>query len=108
MGSPKIKLSITIHARHMKFLGLANMKIKFDKIWDIKMGVTPQTGPPKFQLFNPSCKTHEIFRICKYEEKIQLDKFGSTKIKESCSNTDIKTQNLTTYAGLMKFSGRTK
>ena len=27
-------------------------------------------------------------------------------MKESSSNKDTKTQNLTTYAGLMKFSGR--
>ena len=37
------------------------------------MGGTPQTGPPKFQLFNPSCYTHEIFRTCKYQEKIKFD-----------------------------------
>ena len=37
------------------------------------MGGTPQTGRPKFQLFNHSCWAHEIFRICKYEEKIKFD-----------------------------------
>ena len=31
-------------------------------------------------------------------------KFGHAKMKESALNKDAKTQNLTTYAGLMKFS----
>ena len=34
---------------------------------------TPQMGPPKFQLFNRLCLAYEIFRICKYEEKIKFD-----------------------------------
>ena len=49
---------------------------------------TPQKGGPKFQLFNHSCYIHEIFRICKYQEKIKFDKIWDTKMMESSSNKD--------------------
>ena len=78
--------------------------MKFDEIWAYQNEGYPSKGGPKFQLFNHSCYIHEIFRICRYQEKIKFDKIWDTKMMESFSNKDAKTQNLTTYAGLMKFS----
>ena len=44
------------------------------KFGGTETGGPPQTGPKKFQLFNHTCETHEIFRFGKYEEKIKFDK----------------------------------
>ena len=38
-------------------------------------------------------------------KKYNLEKFGNPKMKRSFSNNDAKIQTLTTYAGMMKFSG---
>ena len=55
MGPPKIKLSNhTCYTHEIFRVGKYEVKIKFDKIWAYQNGGTPQTGPPKFKLFNHS------------------------------------------------------
>ena len=44
------------------------------------MGVSPQTGPPKFKIFNLLSYTHEIFKVSKHKGKIKIWKFWDAKI----------------------------
>ena len=57
MGLPKIKLSnYTCYTHQIFRVGKYKFKKKkIDNTWHIEMGGSPQTGPPKFQLFNHSC-----------------------------------------------------
>ena len=56
------------------------------------MGRASQTGSKKFELFNHLCQTHEIFRICKYEEKMKYDEIWGCQneeifFKQGCQNS---------------------
>ena len=49
-------------------------KLNVTKIEDAAMGVSPQTGPPKVELFNLLSSIHEIFGQNRYKGKIKFDK----------------------------------
>ena len=34
------------------------------------MGIFPKRSPPKFKLFNPLSRTHEIFKVTEHEDNI--------------------------------------
>ena len=57
------------------------------------LGYLPQSGPPKFKLFNLLNWTHENFKVSKCQKKKNLTKFGSTEIGRSPSNRASKIQN---------------
>ena len=79
-------------------------KIKFDKVSVYQNGGTPQTGPPKCNFLTTHARLMKFSGYANMKKRSNLTKFGGTKMKESSSKKDAKTQNLTTFAGLMKFS----
>ena len=69
------------------------------------MGGPPHTGPSKFKLFNLFSWTHQIFKTSQYTEKINLTKFGGSKMGGPPKESRQKSNFLTLHVRHMKFRG---
>ena len=58
------------------------------------MGVLPNQGPVKFELFNLSSLTHKIFKVTKHKEKIIFDKIWGYQNGGYPSNEATKILNI--------------
>ena len=57
------------------------------------MGVSPQTGPPKFKIFNLLSYANEIFKLSKHKEKIKFDRIWGYQNGDP-PNEPAKIQNI--------------
>ena len=69
------------------------------------MGVPLKRDHQNSNFFTTHARHMKFSGYANTKKKYNLTKFGGTNMKKFSSNKDAKTQNLTTYAGLMKFSG---